>query len=63
MPPEKRERRVHMNFLVGPKGKEWVEALAKKHDITQGDVMRACLTIARRHDTELARILNELEAI
>lgn len=44
---------------LAPKAREWLDGLARRHHVPRAVVIRAALTVARRHESELTKIIEE----
>ena len=57
--------RIHVNLMLGRSGADWLDAIAAKGSqtsdarITRSAVIRAALTVARRHEAEVLAILEK----
>jgi hypothetical protein len=52
--------KVHIPFRIAPKGKEWLDDLAHQHRVDRSTVLRIALVVARKHETELRRLLEDV---
>ena len=51
--------RVMVSFTVKPGSKDWLDDLAHAHRVGRSTVIRVALAIAKRHEAELVRAIEE----
>ena len=47
------------NFRLSEQGHNWVEGLAKTHEVYLADVLRAAMTVAARHPGEVVQEIKD----
>lgn len=56
--PERPPKRANITLRMLPVALTWIDSLRTPHH-TRADVLRACLAVARKHETEVKTLLKE----
>lgn len=57
---EKKPHKVYLGAYVSPNGRQWLEDLAHEHRVSLSEAARCALTVAKRHETEVRKRLEDL---
>lgn len=54
------ERREPITVRLAPKGRAWLSDIETKTEASLTDVVKACLAVARRHQSETIELIKEM---
>lgn len=57
--PDAQPAKEQVNVRIAPRGREWIDEIASEFRVTRSDVIRHSLVIARTHEKELRKRLEE----